>query len=128
MEAIRVEARRVPAQPLDLEADIKRAETVAKLMDSQFQIGNIKFGLDTIIGLMPAAGDMATTAIGMYPIYIARKHKLGKAIIGRMIMNLGVDFVVGLVPLVGDAIDIFVKANLKNVALLKKAAEKQRLR
>ena len=128
MEAIRVEARRVPAQPLDLETDIKRAEALAKLMDSQFQIGNIKFGLDTIIGLMPAAGDMATTAIGMYPIYIARKHKLGKAIIGRMIMNLGLDFVVGLVPLVGDAIDIFVKANLKNVALLRKAAEKQRLK
>lgn len=128
-QAIPVNVRRVsptsnPAD--DLAADIQRAEAIAKLMDAQFEIGGVKLGLDSIVGLVPVAGDAISAFIGLYPVYLARKHGLGKVVVGRMLLNLGVDFVAGSVPLAGDVLDVFVKANLKNVALLKKVAEKKR--
>lgn len=125
MQAIPVDVRRVPSARAELDADLARAEMIAKLMDSQFELGKFKFGADAIIGLVPVAGDAISFAIGLYPIFLARKHGLGRVVIGRMLMNLGVDFVVGAVPLVGDVADVFHKANLKNLALLKQAAAKR---
>ena len=124
-ETIRVDAHRVPytANPADdLAADLRRAEIFGKLMDAQFEIGGVKVGLDAVIGLIPVAGDAVSALIGLYPLYLARKHGLGKVVMGRMLMNLGVDFLAGSVPVAGDLLDVFVKANLKNVELLKKAA------
>ncbi len=111
-----------------LAQDIEVARVVAKAMDSSFEIGGFKFGLDEIIGLVPVAGDAVSLAIGLYPIFLARKHKLGKIVVMRMMANLGVDFVTGLVPVAGDAFDALFKANLKNVKLLEDAAAKQGIR
>jgi len=113
-------------KPGELEADLARVQTVAKLLDAQFEIGGIKFGWDAIVGLVPVAGDIVTTLIGVYPLYIARKHNLGKFIRARMVSNLLIDLTLGAVPLIGDAFDIGFKAHLKNAALLEKAAQKRR--
>lgn len=135
----RVEARRVAGagspfpsfstlRDTTLEQDLAFARVLARAMDSQFQIGPIKFGLDAVIGLVPVAGDAITLALGLYPIAIARKHKLGKLVIARMAANLGLDFLTGLVPIAGDAVDVLFKAQLKNLALLEKAAAKKGIR
>lgn len=126
----RVKARRANPfasriEPTTLEQDLVVAATIAKLMDSQFQIGPIKFGLDAVIGLLPVAGDAAAFVIGMYPIYLARKHRLGKLLVTRMFLNLGADFLTGAVPIVGDVLDVAFKANLKNLRLLQDAAAKR---
>jgi hypothetical protein len=128
MEAIPVEVRRSRGESEDLEADLRKAESLATFMDAQFELGNVKVGADAIIGLVPVVGDLVSLAIGMYPVMIAKRHGLGRVVIARMMMNLGVDFFAGAIPLVGDALDALNKANLKNVALLRKAAEKKRLR
>ena len=120
-----VEIARVLPAGSDLSTDIQRAETIAKLLDSQFVIGGTRFGLNALIDLLPVAGDTVSFVIGLYPVWIAQKHKLGKAVIGRMLLNLGMNWGIGLVPIAGDAIDVLLKANMKNVALLKKAAAKQ---
>jgi hypothetical protein len=127
----RVNTRRVnpligPTPPRTLEQDLAIARLLAQAMDSQFEIAGIKFGLDAVIGLVPIAGDIVSFAVGTYPIYLARKHGLGKLVVGRMLMNLGADFLIGVVPVVGDALDVFVKANLKNYKLLEDAAAKRR--
>jgi hypothetical protein len=111
-------------KPGELEADLARVRQVAKLLDSQFEIAGVKFGWDSIVGLVPVVGDIAMGLIGTYPLYIARKHNLGKFIRARMISNLLIDWAIGSVPLVGDFIDVGYKAHLKNAALLEKAAEK----
>jgi hypothetical protein len=113
-------------KPGELEADLARVQQVAKLLDAQFEIAGIKFGWDAIVGLVPVAGDIVTSLIGIYPLYIARKHNLGKFIRARMISNLLIDLALGSVPLVGDAFDIGFKAHLKNAKLLEKAAQKRR--
>ena len=73
------------------------------------------------------SGDTVATALGFYPILIARKHGLGKGVIARMLFNLGVNFAAGLTPLVGDAADVFIRVNIRNVALLRQTAVKKGL-
>jgi len=108
----------------DLEADLARAKRLATLLDAQFSIAGFKFGLDAIIGLVPGVGDTVALLAGLYPIHVARKHKLGRDVEHRMIVNLAIDYFGGVIPLVGDLFDATFKANLKNVALLEKAARK----
>ena len=111
-------------KPGELEADLARVRQVAKMLDSQFEIAGVKFGWDSIVGLIPVVGDIAMGLVGTYPLYVARKHNLGKFIRARMVSNLLIDWAIGSVPLVGDFIDVGYKAHLKNAALLEKAAEK----
>ncbi len=130
MSTIGVEAHRVGTQPRpgELERDIERVRTVARAMDAQFEIAGVKFGWDSIIGLVPVAGDLATALIGVYPILIARKHNLSKLTRWRMAANFALDLAVGAVPLAGDVFDLAFKANMKNLALLEREAEKLRLK
>ncbi|HYO08964.1 MAG TPA: DUF4112 domain-containing protein [Tepidisphaeraceae bacterium] len=128
MSAIPVDVQRVaPGQrPVaDLGTDLERVRKMAKLLDAQFEIAGIKVGWDAIIGLVPVAGDVATALIGVYPLHVARKHKLGRTVQARMAANLLIDWAVGAIPVVGDLFDIGFKANLKNLKLLEKAAAKR---
>jgi hypothetical protein len=131
METVTVNVRRAgeshAAQAVpDLETDLARARRLAQLMDAQFSFMGIPFGLDAIIGLVPVAGDAVTALVSLYPIWVAKRHNLGKVVQGRMVLNVLVDGLAGLVPLVGDAVDIGFKANLKNLKLLERAAERKR--
>jgi hypothetical protein len=111
--------------PPDLQADVERVRALAKLMDASFEIAGVKVGWDSIIGLVPVLGDVATAAIAMYPIHIARKHKLSKLLQARMAANVLIDWAIGSVPVIGDLFDVAFKANLKNLALLEAAAAKK---
>ena len=111
-----------------LEADLRRAHRLAQLMDTEFEIFGYRLGWDPIIGLIPVAGDILTTLVGLYPIILARKHNLGgRTLRTRMIVNLAIDFLVGEVPVLGDAFDAYYKARVKNVDLLERAAEAKRM-
>lgn len=123
VNASRVRGGSMPVRTL--EQDIEVARLVAKAMDSSFNVAGVKFGFDAVLGLIPVAGDAVSLAIGLYPIFLARKHRLGKLVVMRMIGNLGVDFVTGVVPVLGDAFDVLFKANLKNLKLLENAAAKR---
>ena len=125
----RVHAKRIDTgdqTALDpLAADMAMARALAKLLDSQFQVGQVKFGLDAILGLVPVVGDLASMLLGLFPVYVARRHKLGKWLITKMLMNLGADFLIGVTPVVGDAADVLYKAHRMNYQMLEKAVEKQ---
>jgi hypothetical protein len=124
MQAIPVDVRRFQSGS-DLQSDLERARQLAQLMDAQFSIAGVRFGFDSLIGLIPGVGDAVTLAMGLYPLLVARRHKLGKLVEWRMMMNLGIDFAGGLLPIAGDVFDLFYKANLKNLALLERAAAKK---
>ena len=136
METLNVDVRRVGAgrddrrdgvaAPSDLEADLARVRWLARLLDAQFSIAGIEFGLDAIVGLIPVAGDLITAVAALYPLHIAKKHNLGKTLQARMAWNVLVDFAAGSVPVIGDVVDVAYKANLKNLKLLERAAERRR--
>lgn len=78
-----------------------------------------KYHLDPIIGfLIPGLGDIITTAVGAYLVTLAARRGVPPITIARMLLNLGVDTAVGVVPFVGDVADVGIRANKKNLALL----------
>ena len=46
----------------------------------------------------------------------------------RMAVNVAIDWLIGLIPLVGDIFDIAWKANLRNARLLSRFLEKEERR
>ena len=112
------------AEP-DLGVDLERARKLATLLDSQFSVAGVKFGLDAIVGLVPVVGDTLTALAGLYPIWVARRHNLGKTVQARMALNVAADWAAGSIPVIGDLIDVTYKSNLKNLKLLERAAERR---
>jgi len=99
-----------------------RLDRVATLMDSRFQIPGtrIRFGADAIIGLIPGVGDVAAASLAVYIIWRARKLGISRWAQTRMVTNMLLDTTIGAIPLVGDAFDVWLKANKRNVGILRK--------
>jgi hypothetical protein len=69
-------------------------------------------------------GDAISGLIASYIIFEARRLGAPRRIIARMSANTALDTVLGSIPILGDVFDVAYKSNLKNVALLKRHAEK----
>lgn len=97
-------------------------ELLAHWMDSAFHIPGIglRFGLDAIIGLIPGLGDTLTSLASLYILNAGRRYGVPRVTMLRMAANIAVDYLVGMIPLAGDAFDVVWKANQKNVALLRR--------
>lgn len=108
-------------------SQLERLRQISKLMDNHFQIPGtgIRFGLDSIIGLVPGVGDVITSAIPLWVIYQAQKAGVSRWTLTRMAGNVAIDTVVGLVPVLGDAFDLVWKANAKNMKLLERELLRQ---
>ena len=113
-------ARAVPGNPETLDA-LRRW---AVLLDSAFRIPGtgIRFGLDAIVGLIPGLGDISTPVFAALVLLQAVRMRLPVVVQARMVLNAAFDMVVGLVPILGDLVDIGWKANLRNLALLERHA------
>ena len=110
-----------------LQQTLERLDRYAKLNDSQFRIPFTKFriGIDSIIGLIPVAGEAIGLILALYLVLEAFKLKLPMKLILRMLGNVLMDFLIGLVPFVGDLADMAFKANLRNMKLLRGYIERE---
>jgi len=106
-----------------LERAQHRADALAKFLDSRFRLPgtSVRFGWDAIVSVLPLAGDTIMLVIGLYPVYEALRLRLGIGVALRMLFNLLVDWLVGLIPVIGVVPDVWYKANARNAALLAKA-------
>lgn len=100
---------------------ILNLEILAKLMDSQFKIPgtNIRFGLDSLIGLVPGAGDIGTFLVSGYMLSVLAKNGASGFVLARMTLNIFIDAILGAIPLLGDVFDVFFKANQRNMQLMR---------
>ena len=101
-------------------ARLKRLKTLAWAVDGLFRLPGtrFRFGLNSVIGLTPAAGDVMLAGISLYIVNEARKLGLPKEKIARMLANIGVEAAAGAVPLLGNLFDMGFKANLRNIAII----------
>ena len=99
---------------------LKRLKTIAWAVDGVFRLPGTKFrfGLNSVIGATPAAGDVLLAGISLYIVNEARKIGLPKDKIARMLANIGVEAAAGAVPLIGTLFDMGFKANLRNIAII----------
>lgn len=101
-------------------ARIKRLRWLAKALDGAFGVPgtNLRFGWDSIIGLVPGGGDVATGLLASYIVAEAAKLGVPRRTLWRMAANVAVDMAGGAVPLAGDLFDFAFKANKKNMQLI----------
>lgn len=111
-----------------LERDLRRIDTMARLMDAQFRLPiiGIRVGLDGIVGLVPGVGDVLMTGPSAWMIAKGWQHGARRRTILRMAANSSIDFLIGSIPLIGDIFDVAFKANLKNARLLRQEFERSR--
>jgi hypothetical protein len=102
----------------DPQAALVRLKALEQLLDRQFSIAGIQFGIDSIIGLVPVVGDLVTGAMGLYVISEARRIGVSRWTMTQMYTNWGIDVTVGAIPIIGDMFDLAFKSNTKNVKLL----------
>jgi hypothetical protein len=99
---------------------IADVEALARWMDYAFALpGGSRFGLAGFIGLIPGLGDLIDAAVSLYIVHRAVQLGIPRVAITRMIVNVGIEGVVGSVPFAGDAFDIAFKANRRNYQILR---------
>lgn len=85
--------------------------------------------LDPVFGLLvPGAGDLAGTLFGLWIVRAAWSMGASRVVVARMVLNLALDAVVGVVPVLGDIFDFAFAANTRNIALLEARHESRRAR
>jgi Domain of unknown function (DUF4112) len=107
--------------------ELLRIRRLADLLDSRWRIPLTpwRIGVDGIAGLVPGVGDTLGMAISAYVVYQASRFGIPKSLLMRMVANVGVDWVVGSVPILGSVFDVAFKANQRNLDLLTRHLERR---
>lgn len=118
----------IPPGARSIDEELAQLDLIADLLDSRFIIPgtNIRFGLDSLIGLVPVVGDVISALISLYLIGRAAQLGLSPWVKARMLWNVVLDTAIGAVPIAGDAFDVAFKSNRRNIALVRKALQKKR--
>lgn len=102
--------------------ELLKAQKLANLLDTAVKLPfiPIKIGLDSIVGLIPGAGDALMLFVSLRIVWLGKSLGMPKALIAQMVKNSAIDFGLGFIPFVGDIVDIFYKANQKNVRIMER--------
>jgi hypothetical protein len=103
-------------------AALDRLDKLATLFDVAFTVPgtNVRFGVESLLRLVPGIGDAAASALSCYLLFEAYKLDVPRLLLARMFANVALEGAMGAVPFAGDAFDVFFRANRRNVALLRK--------
>ncbi|WP_252192792.1 DUF4112 domain-containing protein [Rhizobium sp. CSW-27] len=99
---------------------LARLAKLARLMDTALRVPgtNIRFGADSILGLVPVVGDAGGALVGILILNEARRLGLPARKQMQMLANLGTDALFGSVPLVGDLFDLYFKSHRRNLQII----------
>ncbi|KAJ7224701.1 hypothetical protein GGX14DRAFT_426526 [Mycena pura] len=130
---------RRPKTPLEAQDLYNHIRTVAFLLDASSQWfipvfpflaslpEEMQFGLDSVVGAaLPAAGDIIGLFLGLYQVLLSMLFGLPFNVVGFMIFYIIADAFIGIIPFVGDFLDVAFKANLYNLRLLERELKKSR--
>lgn len=104
---------------------LSEVEDLADLLDTRFSILGIRFGVDSLIGLIPGVGDAAALILSLYVVALAIRAGASGGLLFVMLINITLDAVLGLVPGLGDVVDIFYRANARNAKMLRAELERR---
>jgi Domain of unknown function (DUF4112) len=108
-------------QPVEVEQGLDR---LSHMLDGLFRIPGTgwRFGLDSLVGLVPGIGDTLTSLASFYILAAGVRYRVPKVTLLRMGANIGIDYIVGVIPVLGDLFDFVWKSNEKNMELIRKRA------
>ncbi|QDG39985.1 DUF4112 domain-containing protein [Alteromonas mediterranea] len=99
-----------------------KAQKLANLLDTAVKLPfiPIRIGLDSIVGLIPGAGDALMLFVSLRIVWLGKSLGMPKALVAQMVKNSALDFGLGFIPFIGDIVDVFYKANQKNVRIMER--------
>lgn len=111
-----------PAPPTRAPRQLGSARKVARILDRSFRVPgtSLRFGLDPLLGLLPVGGDVLAALGSGWILYVAWRNGAPPGMIGRMLVNVLIDTLVGSVPVLGDLFDAGWKSNSRNLAMLER--------
>ena len=124
---VRQEDRRpFPGLGTDPRSVRSRVEAMERLLERAVTIPgtNQKIGLDVILDLVPVAGSTAAALMGAYMAWEARNLGMSKWQMTRIAGNIGVDWLLGLIPWIGAIPDFFFRSNTRNLRIIKRHLDK----
>jgi len=103
-----------------------RVEALERILERLIVVPGINrpVGLDVILDLVPFAGSTAGAVLGAYMAWEARNLGMSKWQMTRMAGNVGVDFLLGLIPWVGAIPDFLFRSNSRNLRIIKRHLDK----
>jgi hypothetical protein len=115
-----------PAIGTDPQSVRQRVEAMEKVLERLFVVPGTKrtVGLDVILDVVPVVGDVAAAALGAYIIWEAKNLGMSKTQMARMGGNVGIDWLLGLIPFVGIIPDFFFRSNTRNLRIIKRHLDK----
>ena len=118
--------RRIPSVPTDPASVRKRIDGLEHVLERMVVIPGINrpVGLDVILDFIPGVGPTVAAALGSYLAWEARNLGMSKWQVGRMAGNIGVDWLLGLIPFVGAVPDFFFRSNTRNLRIIKRHLDK----
>lgn len=125
MQEINQRTRKDIAREERREIEIEQGlDNLAHYLDGLFRVPGTtwRFGLDSLIGLVPNVGDTITSFASFYILLAGVRYGVPKITLLRMAFNIGLDYVVGTIPFLGDAFDFFWKSNKQNMELIRSRA------
>jgi hypothetical protein len=99
-----------------------RIEALERILERLIVIPGLNrpVGLDVILDLVPFAGSTAGAVLGAYMTWEARNLGMSKWQMTRMAGNVGVDWLLGLIPWIGAVPDFFFRSNSRNLRIIKR--------
>ena len=119
-------ADRIPGLGRDAASVRRRIEAMEQILERMFVIPGINrpVGLDVILDILPVAGDVIGAALGSYLVWEARNLGMSKWQMARMFGNVGIDFALGAVPVLGAIPDFLFRSNSRNLRIIRKHLDK----
>jgi hypothetical protein len=113
------------ASPESERATLRRLDSLARLLDSAFALPlvGVRVGLDPLLNVIPGAGLIVAKGLSAYLVWEAYRVGVPRSVIARMVANVGADLAISAVPVAGWVADIFFRANLRNMELLREHLE-----
>jgi len=107
---------------VNTQARLKRLRRLAWLIDGVFSLPGtrFRFGLNSIVGLVPVGGDAILGAVSLYIVFEAMQLGVPAPQLARMLANVALEVAGGSVPILGDVFDMALKANLRNLAIIER--------
>jgi hypothetical protein len=98
-------------------------DVLSRVLDTWFRVPGtqIRFGLDGIVGFIPGIGDLLGGIASCVIVLAAYFRGVPLITVARMVANLGVEVVVGMIPIAGNLFDIGWRANRRNYHLLEQS-------
>ena len=87
-------------------------------MDARWGFGPVRFGAETILNLIPVVGGLVSVIVSLYQLLVAIQLTLPPRKLIRMLLNVVVDGLCGVVPLLGDLVDAFFRVHVRNQRII----------